>query len=269
MRKIDKVIRLVGNDFATRPLFCHVEGEAYVAKWHKGDDLHYPLINEFIGYEICKSIGIGLPDHEFVKISEEGVASNETDLKLEIGDIFFVSKQVAKIVPLRSGKQLENVKPIEILKMIFVDVLLCNRDRNPGNLLLKILPDSSVITYPIDFSHAFYKACLWSDGQFKFIIEDPSCLEDLNQYLDHMLYRIIFSTISFSNDMIVNVGNEIKALIQSVNLDDIFSRIPIELSTLCSQSDLDLFNQFLQSRFDQIDEITDQIIRYINQPLNT
>lgn len=266
MRSIDKVLREMGLG-STEPILCEIDGGKYVAKWQKCAEEHYPLINEFIGYEICKGLQVKLPSHEFVTMSSAGVQTNETDFDYAQSDIFFACEFISNLTPLTSGAQLKTVKHSDILRMIFIDILLCNKDRNKGNMLLyKRKSTPNLIIYPIDYSHAFYLGCVWAFGQFKHILNDTSCLNDLTQYLDQQGYHIIFSTLTFSQEQILEVGNEIKELLKLINLEEIFSRIPKELSSLCDSKDLNYFMEFLLKRFSEIDQITMELIRYLHVP---
>ncbi|WP_404274388.1 HipA family kinase [Exiguobacterium undae] len=263
MKSIDEVLELIPLG-VTNPFFCRIDGVTHIAKWENCDEMHYPLVNEHIGYEVCKFLGINLPPHEFVTITEEAVAENKTDLDFQSGDLFFASQQIRKAFKFNSGLQLKTADPTKIIEMMFIDVILCNTDRNEGNILLQKFPNRDVEIYAIDYSHAFYKGCLWSEGQFKHLIEDPTCLKDLNQYFHHTGYQIIFSSVSFAEEQIREVANRLKCRAQEMNLDEIFLALPQKLRTLCSEADLSLFNDFLKMRFSQIDSITDEILDYLD-----
>lgn len=253
---------------STDPIHCVVEGERFVAKWQYCEQEHYSLINEFIGYEICKLLLIKLPDHEFVTISEKGLESNNTEFSFEVGHVFFASKYIEKTAPLTSGMQLKTVEHKEILKMIFIDILLCNKDRNKGNILLhKSKSTPNVIVYPIDYTHAFHLGCTWPGGFFKSVLNLPECLDDISQYLlDHQGYQIILSTLTFTEESIEHLCQEMKMLLKKIDLVDIFSRIPLELKKICEEEDFEDFIDFLRLRFASVDNIKEALVDLLCKP---
>lgn len=263
MKSITEVLTAIPLG-VTNPFFCRVDGVAHVAKWENCDEMHYPLVNEYIGYEVCKRLGVDLPSHDFVTISPEAVIQNKTDLALCAGDLFFVSKQIRKATKFNSGAQLATVDKTKLIEMMFIDVILCNTDRNEGNILLKKLPNQPVQFFAIDYSHAFYLGCLWSGQQFKRLIDSPTCLKDLDQYFHHEGYQIIFSSFSFTEEEIRAVANRMKGLADQINLNEIFLSLPEKLHTLCDDVDLMLFQSFVSMRLREIESITEDILQYLN-----
>lgn len=268
MKSITEVLTAIPLG-VTNPFFCRVDGIEHVAKWENCDEMHYPLVNEYIGYELCNRLGINLPSHDFVTISSKAVAQNTTKLALCTGDLFFVSQQIRKAIKFNSGAQLATVDKIKLIEMMLIDVILCNKDRNEGNILLKKLPNQPVQFYAIDYSHAFYFGCLWSGRQFERLIKDPTCLKDLDQYFHHEGYQIIFSSFTFTEEQVRAVSNRMKNLAEQIDLDEIFLSLPTKLHTLCDDVDLQLFKRFVSMRLREIDSITDDILRYLHNKSTT
>ena len=253
---------------STDPIHCVVEGERFVAKWQYCEQEHYSLINEFIGYEICKVLLVMLPEHEFVTISKQGLETNNTEFPFEVGNVFFASKYIEKTTLLTSGMQLKTVEHKEILKMMFIDILLCNKDRNKGNILLHKSKDTpNVIVYPIDYTHAFHIGCTWPGGYFKSVLNHPECMDDISQYLlDQQGYQIILSTLTFTEELIEHLCKEMKLLLQKIDLDDIFSKIPLELKKICKEDDFEDFKDFLRLRFASVDNIKEALVDLLCRP---
>lgn len=136
---VEQILKLVGLG-ATKPLFCTLSNEsakfAAVVKTRNNESSNATLINEFFGYKISERLELPIPEYGICEIDKNSVLPDDLLLEEEHFGLGFFSKRIENAFVLNHPMHLMTLtNKDEFLKVICLDYLLANKDRNPGNIL--------------------------------------------------------------------------------------------------------------------------------------
>ncbi len=258
---VDLIEKSIGNG-VTFPLLGTVSDEYYVIKTFNNPQGNKILINEFICYHIAKLIGLPIPDIKLAFIDSDtsidsSVSSNDLFSK-ECFGLAFCSKQVLTM-GLAQPDLIASANNANIIipRLILFDYLICNKDRNPGNLLYSLIDYNM---YIIDHSHTFDLGSIWDKHQLEIRMTEADCLStdvlECNEYFYSVFKEYnLLDIVSLSN-----AANFIKEKITIDNLEIIIDKVPIEWES--NIEDLNALKNYLLYRLKYIDEFIKIISSY-------
>ncbi|MBC1400874.1 hypothetical protein HB904_11005 [Listeria booriae] len=261
--KISNVRNSVGNGI-TKPHFAIINGNLCVIKGIDNPEKHIALFNEYCGYRLAEELGLSIPKFGFSLVDENTTFDNEEKRQyFKKGCLCFFTEYIEKTVPLRSTRQLQGAANSELIAILLFDLLICNKDRNPGNLLLRQLKLQNLIIYPIDYTHAFQLQVLWEQGQLKHYTEEPKTPIVLEDISDQRIHHSIEESKTFSQEDIEICVKHFKNKLESVDIRNIIEGMPDVLLTKVSSCDIDDFVKFIEMRICELDSIQSYLTKRI------
>ncbi|EAD7000480.1 hypothetical protein AYX61_02150 [Listeria monocytogenes] len=252
---VSNVRNSVGNGI-TKPHFAMIENTLCVIKGINNPEKHLVLFNEYFGYRLAGELGLSIPEFGFATINQETTFDNEDKRKyFTDGCLCFFTKYIEKTVPLRGVKQLYGASAYDLISLFLYDLLICNNDRNPGNLLLRKPKAQNLIVYPIDYTHAFELQAIWDRGQLKRFVEDPREKIELGKISKQSVYQHIKEVRVYRGEEVEDCFSHFQYRLARINLRDILEEIPDVLLEKITKEDLDYFIRFIEIRIDGLNEI--------------
>lgn len=250
----------VGNGI-TDPHYASIGSMNCVIKSINNPESHLALFNEYIGYCIGSKLGLTLPKFGFAIIHEDTEFEDGVEMELfNCGSICFYTEVVEKVALLNSPNQLKQANKKELIAIVIYDCLICNKDRNRGNLLLQKLKGQPLLIYPIDYTHAFELQVVWDCLQLARFVNTPFEKIDLNLVVDQFIHTRIKESHLFYAEEVSEIADYFKRTLELVDLNSIISCIPTQILKKISETDLNLFKEFMYLRFSSIDEINSFIV---------
>ncbi|EUJ56611.1 HipA family kinase [Listeria fleischmannii] len=195
--EVTNVRNSVGNG-TTKPHYGVIDEKLCVIKGINNPEKHLVLFNEYFGYSLAKILGLNTPDFGFALISHKTLFDDERKKKYFIpGCLCFFTTYIEKTVLLRGVKQLSGAEESDLLGILLFDLLICNIDRNPGNLLLRKPKNQNLTMYPIDYTHAFELQAIWDQGQLSRYVKEPREEIDLERIHTQRIHQDIKEAKTF------------------------------------------------------------------------
>lgn len=258
---IDELMYPMGNG-STLPIFGMTDNQPYVVKTFNNIEGNKVLVNEVISYLIAKKLELPIPEAKLCLIDNNTtIDRNVTDME-EFSEacygIGFCSKYIQKSTIISSAKMIklaENYKWV-IPKIMLLDHIIYNKDRNKGNLLLTTNKDDKQLIL-IDHSHTFNLECIWdSIGLRQKIAEND--YNDINIMINNGYLYSMFKEV-LELDMVM-MSENIEYFKRNLNegfFKEIVDQIPESWEN--SKSELNSVAEYLIYRFKNIDNYSDII----------
>ena len=168
-RHIREIIRPI-NLGCTDPLLAMTDDGDYAVIKLKGNGQGIQvLFNELFASQMASFLGVPTPDF-FVGIIDAKTESTQDLSVIDFG-LCFCSKYISPqaFTPTKSTlKYVDNGE--SILNIVLFDLLICNEDRNNGNLIVSTKP--TIHLYAIDYSDILGPADTWDDMSLNDICTD-------------------------------------------------------------------------------------------------
>ena len=175
------IIKCYTDTATTKPYLCVLDnGKQAVVKYPNNPEGSLPLINEYLSFKIAEKLNLNVPRCGLCILNEdvlvpENVAQSQFAPKTENCGVSFFSEYITRTTPVRLGLVPKLKNKEEFFKMVLFDHLIYNKDRNPGNILIKV--QSGFTLYLIDHSHVFKNQCIWDQYTFLQGIRDRDYLD--------------------------------------------------------------------------------------------
>lgn len=258
MKTVSEVLFAVGNGI-TEPYYALIDGVVCVIKFINNPEGPTALINEYVGYSLANSAGLRLPEYGFATTTSETLFE-EKEMQQEYSNcICFYTVFIEKTVLFRSPKQISDCENHDLINILLIDCILCNPDRNPGNLLLKKPKNEPLLIYPIDYSHAFHLGVLWPYDNTLRKIENGVIELNIADYLSQQIPCLFMESRRFTREELTECGRIMMTKLSCLNTEEILNRIPIDLFNKVPEIDRDAFINFLNRRVLGINTITNDI----------
>lgn len=258
MKIVTEVLSAVGNGI-TEPYYALIDGVLCVIKFINNPEGATALINEYVGYSIANSAGLRLPEYGFATTTSE-TSFEETEMQQEYTScICFYTVFIEKTVLFRSAKQIVECESHDLLNILLIDCILCNTDRNPGNLLLKKSKKAPLIIYPIDYTHAFHLGVLWPYDNALAKIESGIIQLNVADYLSQQIPCLFKESRRFTREELTGCGRIMMNQLLGLNIEEMLNSIPNNLFDEVPEINKDSFVNFLNQRVLGINNITNDI----------
>lgn len=245
----------------TMPIHARLsDGTVAVVKYPNNPCGTSTLINEWIGNNIARKIGVTIPNYGLCYLDSDMIY---TRIDIDILDesntgICFYSEYMSKAVPLPSKR---NVINYEAERIILLDHILNNFDRHEGNLFYDV---NTSILYAIDYSHLFSNSGLRLD----YDSDDIKRGMDPDRYLytdilekNSRTYDVICFSAGFDEKVVRKKSAEIKDIITHSYLTDLFNDLPEEWIKAVGQEKVYRLIEFIEFRVTNIERIADMIVK--------
>lgn len=262
--KVDKLLKPVGNG-STNPIYGIINNKEYVIKTFNNPEGNKILINELISYLIVKKLDLPMPNAILGIIDNKTFISNEVleteEFNEECFGIAFCSEVIKPVTTISSEKMMAISSNYESLipKLMLLDHLIYNKDRNKGNLLISLSKSDSKM-YIIDHSHVFNLEALWNSFGLQQRIEDED-YRDLRIMQDNWYHYSKFKTTMDirKNDM-QNAVNYFYERLDTKFFNDIIFSIPEQWEK--NTSELKALADYLTYRLEHLNDYANMIVKY-------
>lgn len=198
-KKVDKLKYFFGNG-STHPIIGSINGIDYVIKTFNNEQGNKVLINELIAYNIVKQLNLPIPDCELAYIDNNtnidyNVSSHEF-FSDDCKGLAFCSKYRTDVTILSSDRMvlLADNRDYIIPKLLLLDHLIYNKDRNKGNILLTNTKGFKELII-IDHTHIFNLESIWNSVGLQQKIEDEDFKDNFIMQSNYYLYSKFLKAI--------------------------------------------------------------------------
>ncbi len=250
----------VAEEGTTEPIRCRLsDGHDAFVKYPNNRCGTPVLINEWVGNKVAKAIGVNTPDFGVCFLSKEVIELSMLDDELDDNNagICFFSGYLHNTVPLKLWKSQGSR---ETAKIILLDHILNNFDRNEGSLLYDI---GMKKLYAIDYSHIFsrgpkinYHTDYIKKGM---TLEDYLYTEIL--YDNKKTYDQLALRWGYSEQTMRGEASHIKNGLSRGFFQSIFNDLPQEWSYMLDAEIVKKLVNFLTFRSSHINSICEMIIK--------
>lgn len=258
---VQEIRNSVGNG-STDPHHAIIDGIDCVIKGIENPEGHIALVNEYFGYKIAEKCGLRVPKYGFSNINDFTKTKSEYSETFPQHSICFYTHTIKNVVLLRSIRQLQKSENRYILKILLLDIVICNTDRNLGNLLLRQRKNKPLEIYPIDYTHAFKVEVHWDFGRQlqRFLPPDIELIDNEEMIEDSPILKMLIEKCCMERQDIIELIEEFKTILNGINLNSIKEEIPSDLIARISDDGLNDFVNFIKYRINTIDEYVEIII---------
>ena len=210
-----------------------------------------PLINEYLSFKIAEKLNLNVPRCGLCILNEdvlvpENVAQSQFAPKTENCGVSFFSEYITRTTPVRLGLVPKLKNKEEFFKMVLFDHLIYNKDRNPGNILIKV--QSGFTLYLIDHSHVFKNQCIWDQYTFLQGIRDRDYLDlTILEYNDDV-YGMFWKQLGFDEQLAKSVAVAFKDILKPEAVSNILGQLPPEWSNIISKQDYLALEKYINYR---------------------
>lgn len=250
------------HETSNAPFYCRTDHGNYYVKfmdvltfineipWYKA------LINEYVGSEIAKLMGLPIPETALVKCDKEfSVTIDGQQIKIT-NSVNFGSKAIdgGTVLSLYTLEQLENIdNKNDLLSIMLFDAILHNvdRDGNNGNTLVEMGTTSHL--YIIDHGRLFGAGEIWDKYSLK---NDQRGETTIDPYLHSGIYSLFRESTCLKEQCEI-ASRKIK-LVTREKLENIIYSIPKEWCL--SSEDANALLEYLCNRFENGEKYLSLII---------
>ena len=252
---VDELKYPLGNG-STNPIFGTIDGVPYAIKTFNNEQGNKTLINELVAYILIKKLELEIPECALAYIDKNThIDNNVHDNEWFTDDCYglaFCSRYEARVTVLSSAKMVklaENAKFL-IPKLILLDHLIYNKDRNKGNILITTCKKCKKLLL-IDHTHIFNLETLWDSISLKQKIEDEDFKDDWIMRKNSYLYSKFLEAFPVT---IVDMKEAVSYFKERLSVDffhTIKQHIPIEWES--DSQEIDALIEYIIYRFEHID----------------
>lgn len=245
---------------STEPKFAILDnGTQAVVKLYNGPEGNLVLFNEYLCYRIAILLDIPMPKSgvcildESSEIQDSNLTSSEN-----YGKAFYSEymPKVTKLVPSIIGKMRNKD---DFVKILLLDHVIFNTDRNPGNLLVRFCKDDISLKV-IDHTHVFINQALWDCNCLRRAMKENDLTDTKVLEYNSYLYEMFFQNFSISKEMLENESLLFKNKINRDTIMKIIECSPDEWKP--KPRDIDELVEYILYRVNNLDVIISTIMTY-------
>lgn len=264
VQHIDELKYPIGNG-TTNPIIGIGNNKHFVIKTNNNVQGNRILINELVCYLLALELELPIPNSKLCLIDQGTIVhsnvENMEDFSESCYGLGFCSEYIENSTVLSSHKmiQLTNNHEWLIPKLMLFDHLIYNKDRNKGNLLLKMGKDNRELIL-IDHSHTFNLECIWDKVQLHDKINNNDYKDEYIMEKNAYIYSKLKKCLEIDMITMADTIDYFKNRINNKVIGDIIDKIPTEWES--NKEDLEALKEYLIYRFNNIEHFADIIISY-------
>ena len=254
-------LSFIMNQGVTTPINVRLsDGTIAVIKYPNNPCGTPTLINEWIGSNIARKIGVTVPNFGLCNLSRDIIFSRMEIDELDESNsgVCFYTEYISKGVPLKAKRDIINY---EAELIILLDHILNNFDRHEGNLFYDV---NTSILYAIDYSHIFSHSGMRPD----YDSDDIKRGMDPKRYLysdiikeNKEAYDALCFSAGFNERIMIRECGRIKETVVQPYLIELFESIPTEWIDSIGRKKINQLIDFISFRVSNIDGIAEMIIK--------
>lgn len=254
-KHIEELKYPLGNG-STNPIMGTINGVPYAIKTINNEQGNKTLINELVSYMIIKKLDLNIPKCELAYIDsfthiDKNVSENEwfTDDCLGLA---FCSEFNNRTMVISSEKMIMLAKNARwiIPKVLLLDHLLYNKDRNKGNILLTTFKENKELLL-IDHSHIFNLETIWNSTGLRAKINEEDFKDYWIMQSNSYLYSKFLKACPVTFIDMKEAVNYFKEKLSIEFIKGIKEHIPEEWEN--NSEEIDALLEYIIYRFEHID----------------
>ena len=263
-RTINELKYPLGNG-STHPIVGSINGIDYVIKTFNNEQGNKVLINELISYNIVKQLELPIPECELAYI--DGTTkihpnvSNEEWFSDRCNGLAFCSKYRLDVTVISSSRmiKLADNKEFIIPKILLLDHLLYNKDRNKGNILITNKKGYKELII-IDHTHVFNLESIWNSFGLKQKIEDEDYKDHWIMESNSFLYSRFLEAVPVS---MIDMKEAVEYFKERLS-EEFFLSLKTKIPKVWEQDEeeVDALIEYIIYRFNQLDYYPNIILSY-------
>ncbi len=206
------------------------EGELFYAyiKLKNNPDGVLCLINELISYHLAIAIGLPVPESGIAVIDSNTIDNSgaaSLNANFDSKESCFYSRLIDKAYKLNSNimSRIENHDIFD--SIILFDHLIYNKDRNPGNILVRSKYKKAIL-YIIDHSHVFKNQALWDANCLYTGMADNDYRDVDIMNINRQSYSLLLQNRRISQDRLLEVAEDFTEKYKRVVIREAIDALP-------------------------------------------
>ncbi|ENM7739618.1 HipA family kinase [Staphylococcus aureus] len=258
---LTEITSRVGNGVTT-PYYAMIDSLAVVVKSINNNEGVYALFNEAVGYCIAERLDFSHPDFGFAQYKSDLTINRiPNDSSFNDKEIFTYTVLENSVIHIEGPGMINTIDNKDIIELIIFDSFISNTDRNKGNILIKMpKKGQKAKLFPLDYTHIFPGECIWFDVLKR---GNPSIEKMVEDVFQTGNYQLLLENKSFDPIEIRKISYEIKKKLVNIDMDDIISSMPNEISLGHSKQDIYLLKKFIERNISEFDDIIEEITKHL------
>lgn len=254
----------IGNG-ATKPIVGTYSKGYCVIKTNNNVEGNRTLINEYVCYLLAKALKLPVIESGLCYINDDThVERNVRDMEEfseECYGLGFFSHYMEGVTVVGSEKMIKLTKNYKWLipKLMLFDHLIYNKDRNRGNLLIKMGKNNRRILI-IDHSHTFNLETLWDRIQLSSKIKENDFLDEHIMKENAYIYSKLKNSMEIDMLTMRETLDYFESKLSEELIEKVVSQVPKEWEN--NKEDLDALKEYLIYRLGKLNHFADIILNY-------
>lgn len=257
MLMIENIYQEVGKGM-TVPYRAVINGEDYIIKSINNKEGYLSLFNDYVGNYLTNIFDLKTPDFGFCEFGDNSVSSIHTNFS--INELFFYSKYINNPMYINDVALLKLIKNEDLIKLVVLDYLILNEDRNAENIFIIFDNQTeSIELFPIDYTHSFPNGVLWEMGQMERIVKENNFMS-FEEYMKlNYIHQMIMENIKFTKIEFEECTKRIYNRLSTLDIEGMINSVDDNILNRISVSDLESFKQFLNLRISNFQQLVEDV----------
>lgn len=254
----------IGNG-ATNPIIGMISTGHCVVKTNNNIEGNKTLVNEYICYLLALQLELPVINSGLCYIDNDTIICQNVkdmeDFSEKCFGLGFYSEYMDGATVIGSEKMIkltENYKWL-IPKLMLFDHLIYNKDRNKGNLLIKLGKNNRKLLV-IDHSHTFNLETLWDRIQLKSKIQEKDYLDEYIMEKNAYIYSRLKKSMELDLIIMQDTLDYFKSKLNEKIISDIINKVPEEWES--NKEELLALKEYIIYRFSKLNHFADIILNY-------
>lgn len=254
----------IGNG-ATNPIMGTYSNGYCVVKTNNNIQGNRTLINEYVCHLLAKELDLPVISSGLCYIDDDThIEQNVRDMEEFSEDCYglgFYSHYIEGVTVVGSEKMIKLTENYEWLipKLMLFDHFIYNKDRNKGNLLIKMGKNNRKILI-IDHSHTFNLETLWDRVQLNVKIQDNDYLDEYIMEKNAYIYSKLKNSMEINMLVMRETLDYFESKLSEEIIEKVVNQVPKEWE--CNKEELDALKEYLIYRLGKLNHFADIILNY-------
>lgn len=254
----------IGNG-STNPIVGSVSNNHFVIKTNNNIQGNKVLINEYVCYLLALELELPVPNSGACTIGDDTYIGSDVESMEDFSDecygLGFCSEYIENATVIGSEKMIKLTSNYKWLipKLMLFDHLIYNKDRNKGNLLIKMGKHNRELIL-IDHSHTFNLETMWDSIQLRMKMESEDYRDEYIMEQNAYIYSKLKKSMDIDMVVMHETIDYFKSKLNPEIIKNIIDKIPIEWED--NKEELETLKEYIIYRFNNLNYFADIILYY-------
>ena len=253
MIEIVEIKNKLGNGVTIPYVVWCSDGKSYVVKFPGNPSGKRTLVNEYVSSRLCRILKLPIMDFQLINVKKENyIDSMKNDIEFLDGTAFGTVYDPDALPVLNPGLIAKTDNNNDAIKVLIFDLLIGNKDRNKGNLMINSYGKNLVM---IDHTHVFSLETLWDEIQLPRFYYEKFSIDNLNKFN----YVNIIESLNVNEVFYKELHKFIQDVknIKECEIKSILNDIPDDWDV--TEKEKKALMNYIINRFKRVDEILEML----------